>query len=485
MHFTYLQTKSQARVFLAVSLTCASAAVMAGCGSGSPLRTSSTQNSAVTSVAVSCAPSGVATGGSTQCTATVQGNGTYSPSVAWSASAGSITQTGVLTAPATAGTVAVTATSIEDAGLSGSTTVPVSSAAASSSITSVAVSCSPSSVDAGGSAQCTATVTGSGTYSFAVTWAATGGAISTAGVFTAPASGGDVIVTATSAQNAAESGSATVSVQLAVPVSHHIVMVMEENQSYSTVVDQSAVWPNLNKLIENGALATNYYANVHPSIGNYLMLTTGQVLTTNDNATTVWNVDNIARRMLAANISFRVYAEGISQGYVGGNTGAYLIRHNPFALLSDVADNAAVANSVIWPFSQFAADVANGTLPDFSFIVPDVNDDAHNGTPQQADAWLQTNVVSPLSRQAAFQAGGDGLLIVDFDEAEDSDTTLGGGHISPVFWGPIVKTGYRQTSSTVYQHQSMLRTIMEALGLDNPPGAAASAPSMTEFFVQK
>jgi acid phosphatase len=260
-------------------------------------------------------------------------------------------------------------------------------------------------------------------------------------------------------------------------------MVMEENQSYATVVGNSA-WPNLNHLISNGALATNYYANSHPSIGNYFMLTTGQLLTTDDNSTQVWNVDNLARRMLAAGIPFRIYAEGITQGYVGGNTGAYLIRHNPFAMLSDIAGNPQVANQSIWPFSQFATDLANGTLPEFSFVVPDVNDDAHNGTPQQADSWLQTNIVNRLANYPAFAPGGDGVLIVGFDEAATSDATHGGGHVAAVFWGPIAKVGYTQTSSTLYQHQSTLRTVMDVLGLPNPPGAAATAPPMSEFFVQ-
>ena len=144
-----------------------------------------------------------------------------------------------------------------------------------------------------------------------------------------------------------------------------------------------------------------------------------------------------------------------------------------------------VANETIWPFSQFATDLANNALPDFSYIVPDVNDDAHNGTPQQADTWLQANVVAPISANSAFEPGGDGILVIDFDEAADSDTTHGGGHVSPVLWGPLVKSGYTQTSATVYQHESMLRTMMEALGLPNPPAAAATAPSMTEFFVQQ
>ena len=133
--------------------------------------------------------------------------------------------------------------------------------------------------------------------------------------------------------------------------------------------------------------------------------------------------------MLASKVTFKVYAEGITQGYLGGNTGLYVIRHNPFAMLSDVADNTQIANQVIQPFSQFLTDAANKTLPDFSFIVPDLNDDAHNGTPLAADAWLQSNVVSPLAANPAFQTGGDGLLIVDFDEAATSDTTHGGGHV--------------------------------------------------------
>jgi phosphatidylinositol-3-phosphatase len=258
-------------------------------------------------------------------------------------------------------------------------------------------------------------------------------------------------------------------------------MVIEENLSYSSVVRDSN-WPNLNNLISNGALATHYYANSHPSIGNYFMLTTGRLLTTDDLSTVVWNVDNIARRMLASNVSFRIYAEGITQGYVGGNTGPYLIRHNPFAMLSDIANNPQVANQTIWPFSQFATDLAKGTLPEFSYIVPDVNDDAHNGTPLQADSWLETNLVTRLSNDPSFQSGGDGLLIVDFDEGDITDTTNGGGHVAAVFWGPLAKVSYTQASTTVYQHQSMLRTVMDTLGLSNPPAAAGTAPSMSEFL---
>src|SRR5678815_612590 len=61
-----------------------------------------------------------------------------------------------------------------------------------------------------------------------------------------------------------------------VPQFGHVVMVLEENHSYSEVVGNSAM-PYLNSLAAQYGLATQYFANTHPSIGNYFMLTTGPV----------------------------------------------------------------------------------------------------------------------------------------------------------------------------------------------------------------
>jgi len=46
--------------------------------------------------------------------------------------------------------------------------------------------------------------------------------------------------------------------------------------------------------------------------------------------------------------------------------------------------------------------------------------------------------------------------------------------------GPKVKAGMKST--TVYQHQNMLKTVMTALGLSSFPGAASSASGMTSLF---
>ncbi len=58
----------------------------------------------------------------------------------------------------------------------------------------------------------------------------------------------------------------------------HVFIVMEENHSYSSVIGNPSM-PYLNGLANQYGLATNYFANTHPSIGNYFMLTTGQIIT--------------------------------------------------------------------------------------------------------------------------------------------------------------------------------------------------------------
>lgn len=260
-----------------------------------------------------------------------------------------------------------------------------------------------------------------------------------------------------------------------VPASSHVVLVMEENHSYSSVIGSSAM-PYLNSLASQYGLATEYFANTHPSIGNYFMLTTGQIITNNDAYSNTVSVDNIVRHMLSAGKTWKSYAESLpAVGYTGGDTGAYLKHHNPFSYLSDVVDSSVEKLNLV-PFTQFASDLNNDRLPDFSYIAPNVNDDAHNGTLQQADAWLKQNI-SPLFNNPAFQK--DGILIVVFDESFDSDTAGGGGHVAAVVAGPGVKRGIR--IATQYQHQNTLRTILDALGLDTILGAAAGASPIEVF----
>lgn len=260
-----------------------------------------------------------------------------------------------------------------------------------------------------------------------------------------------------------------------VPPSSHVFLVMEENHSYSSVIGSSAM-PYLNSLASKYGLVTQYFANTHPSIGNYFMLTAGQIITNNDSLCSTLTQDNIVRHLLTAGKTWKAYAESLpSVGYTGCGVYPYAKKHNPLAFFSDVANSSEKYNLV--PFSAFVSDLANDRLPNFSFIVPNLLNDAHDGSLSAADGWLKLHI-APLIASPAFQK--DGILIIVFDESFDTDTQYGGGHVAAIVIGPKVKPGYKSTK--LYQHQSTLKTVMEALGLSSFPGAANSAPGISDVF---
>jgi len=260
------------------------------------------------------------------------------------------------------------------------------------------------------------------------------------------------------------------------PTFSHVFLVVEENHSFTEVIGNSSM-PYLNGLASKYALAKQYFANAHPSIPNYLMLTTGQMETLNDNFSGTIGDDNVVRELVSAGKTWKTYQESIpSAGYLGGDDLPYVRRHNPFSLLSDVQNSTTQAANIV-PFTQFATDLANNSLPNFSFIVPDVNNDAHDGTLATADSWLQSNM-APLIASSTFQSGG--LLVILFDEGELSDFNHGGGQVAAVIVSSNGKPNFQ--SQTLYQHQSTLRLVLEALGVKKFPGQAATAPEMAEFF---
>jgi hypothetical protein len=277
-----------------------------------------------------------------------------------------------------------------------------------------------------------------------------------------------------------------------VPRSNHVYIVAEENRSYERIVG-SASMPYLNSLLAKGAVATQFYANMHGSLENYLILTSGQYLTHNNDTLAVFNVDNIERHLLTNGKTFKSYAQTLPfAGYTGLYSGAYMKRHAPLPYFTEMGNSSLIKNHV--STTELAKDIANGTLPNFAFITPDGNNDMHNcGTNLGACFWTADqflkNTIGPLLATAPFQPGGDGVLIIWADEADlGSDNRCSatvptgcGGHILVAMIGPQVKAGYKSTAT--YHHQSVLRTMLEALGTTaNFPSAANTAPDMREFF---
>ena len=271
-----------------------------------------------------------------------------------------------------------------------------------------------------------------------------------------------------------------------VPVVAHVFILVEENHAYSSVIGNPAM-PYTNSLAQQYSLATQYYADRHNSLPNYFMLTTGDMVTTDDTFTGTVNADNVVRAVTAAGKTWKVYAESLpATGYLGPSVTPYGKDHNPFTYLSDVLNSSTQAANIV-PFTQLAVDMKNGTLPNYAMIVPNFANDGHDcpnetsncpdtGKLANIDLWVQTNI-QPLISSSAFN---NSVLIYTWDESSIDDMAHDGGHVATILIGPSVRRGYQST--TLYQHQSTLRLSMELLGINDLPGAAASATDMNEFF---
>ena len=266
-----------------------------------------------------------------------------------------------------------------------------------------------------------------------------------------------------------------------------VAMVMEENHSYEQVIGNPAM-PYLNSLAQQGALATQYYATQHPSISNYFVLTTGAPQTSDNGFPGPVSADNLARELITAGKTWKVYAEDLpSVGYLGGSIGNYVKHHNPFAYFTDVINSPQQAANIV-PFSQFSADLNAGQMPSFSLIIPDLPDDAHsckatmtcddNSMLTDADNWLKANI-APLLTNPAFQKNG--VLLIVFDESNIADIRNGGGRIPFIAVGPRAHSGAQ--SSVIYRHENTLKTVCTVLGIATCPGAAATANAEDDLVV--
>ena len=197
-------------VFCLSSICCGGGGNATGSGSGGGSSNGGGGgSSSVSAVSVSCSPSSVSVNQTSQCTATVTGTGSFDSSVIWSVDNGTIDQSGNYTAPGSATTAVVKATSKQDTTKFATATIAVS---AGSGITSVSVSCTSLDVQTTHTSLCTSNVEGTGTFSTSVAWSVTSGlgSIEASGLFTAPGQPGVTTISAVSMQDATKSATRTI-----------------------------------------------------------------------------------------------------------------------------------------------------------------------------------------------------------------------------------------------------------------------------------
>jgi acid phosphatase len=245
------------------------------------------------------------------------------------------------------------------------------------------------------------------------------------------------------------------SIAATLPRPAHVVVVVEENHGLRDVIGSSNA-PYLTALAKSGALFTRSFGVTHPSLPNYLALFAGL---TNDNRdgcpATGFRHDapNLASELLAVGLGFAAYSEALpSAGFTGCWAGTYARKHAPWVEFSNVPQ------ALHRPWSALRS---YDTLPTVTFIVPDVDDDMHDGSVRQADDWARVHL-DPLVRWAQTH---DTLVIFTWDEGIDDANSI------PTFFvGPMVRPG---TYSERIDHYRVLRTLEDLYGL-RPTGRAAN-----------
>ena len=245
-----------------------------------------------------------------------------------------------------------------------------------------------------------------------------------------------------------------------VPTPAHVVVVIEENQSYNDIIGNSSA-PYINSLASGGALFTNSFAISHPSQPNYLALFSGSTQgVSDDNACGPFSGPDLGSALAAAGRTFGGYSEDLpSTGSTVLTSGEYARKHNPWSDFSDVPSSENM------PFTSFPGSTNYSSLPTVSIVVPNLLDDMHDGTINQADTWLQSN----LGAYATWAKTHNSLLIVTWDEDDGSQSN----QIPTIFYGQPVKPG---NYSEYVDHYGVLRTIEDMYGLAHMNNTASATP---------
>jgi len=312
----------------------------------------------------------------------------------------------------------------------------------------------------------------------------------------------------------------------------HIIEIMMENTSYSTIIGNPAA-PALNHLASTYGSATNYYGVTHPSEPNYVANIGGDYFGIQDDnqfyctpalaatdptcaGTTVnhtVSAQNIGDQLTAAGKTWKGYFQSLpptppagtlvtsgptangpyTYKWPSSTVALYASKHNPF--LNFTGTQNATANMV--EDGQLAVDAATGNLPTFSYVVPDQCHDMHGtGTCSDATQLIQAgdnyvkNTVATVMASKQWKKGHN-AIVVTWDEDDYSDSglpgtgccgsTVGGGHVVTIVIDNKGKAPI--TDATPYNHYSLLASMEAAFGLTPLAHAGdAAVPQMVPLF---
>jgi phosphatidylinositol-3-phosphatase len=256
-----------------------------------------------------------------------------------------------------------------------------------------------------------------------------------------------------------------------------------ENNSYSSIIGNSTA-PYINSLAQECGLATNYHNVTHPSLPNYIGMTSGLNLAAlkpfKTDCSPSKKCSTSAPSIFGQGESWKSYEEDMPSNCASSNSGEYAVRHNPPPYYTTLSG----CSTFDVPYTQLSTDLASGSLPAFSFVTPNLIDDMHDGTIADGDTWLSNNL--PVIFNSPEYQSGNTAVFVTWDEGEGGksndcalNTTDIGCQVATLVISPSTPVG--TTSSVLFNHYSLLRTAEDLLGLPEL-GLASQNQNMISAF---
>ena len=202
-----------------------------------------------------------------------------------------------------------------------------------------------------------------------------------------------------------------------------VLVFMVENHSLGQM---RAGMPRTYAFASRHAYATGYRAIRHPSLPNYIAIAAGSTMgVADDGDPSAHHLrgNNVFRQALRSGHTAKVYAESMPRRCALTNRGRYAVRHNPWTYFSGPRDRAACRRYDV-NARRLARDSAAGALPNVGFVIPDVIDDAHDGTLAQADAWISRQI-GILTAGPDWRAGRLAVVVsADEDDRHSGNRVL-------------------------------------------------------------
>jgi phospholipase C len=259
------------------------------------------------------------------------------------------------------------------------------------------------------------------------------------------------------------------------PVIRHVIVIVMENHSYSDVIGHA---PFITALAKRCGLATNYHAITHPSLPNYLAMTSGGIHHIHSDchpSSCPIGGPNIFSQLSRHGLRWRSYAESMPTFCNRGSNGLYAARHVPAVYYVRVRSHC---RRHVRPLGSLASGrlhlaLHSGHAPAYMFVTPNLCNDMHDCSLATGDLWLARWI--PMMVASPTYRHGHTAILLTWDE--------GGSNHNQV---PLIAVSRYTRLNTVSHrpmtHFSLLRATEGMLGIRRYLGKANGARGLPKAF---